>query len=53
MAERCNAKLFQVVRVQGAQDGSVDVVGLERLDVAFQPEPAQPSRDIHGVLVTQ
>ena len=36
MAERGDAKLLQILRIQGAQDGSVDVIGLERLDVALQ-----------------
>ena len=38
MAERGDAKLLQIVRAQGAQHGSVDVIGLERLDVALQAQ---------------
>ena len=51
MAERRDAELLQIVRVQGAQDGSVDVIGLERLDVALQAQIPEPRCNIHGAPV--
>ena len=46
MAERGDAELPEIVRVQRLEDGGVNVVGLERLDVAPQAQPAQPCRNI-------
>ena len=48
MAERRDAELLQIVRAQGAQNGSVDVVGLERLDVALQAQIPEPRCNIQN-----
>jgi hypothetical protein len=43
MADRGNAKFFQIVGRQPRQDAYVDLVLAESLLVSLQPEPPQPA----------
>jgi hypothetical protein len=44
---RGHAECDQILRRQFAQDFGVNVVVEERALVLFEPEPSEPSRDVH------
>ena len=50
MADRGDAKFFQIVGRQLRQDAQVDLVLAESLLVSLQPEPPQPAPNIHRVV---
>ena len=50
MADRGDAKFFQIVGRQLRQDAQVDLVLAEILLVLLQPEPPQPAPNIHCVV---
>jgi hypothetical protein len=50
MADRGNAKFVQIVRRQLRQDAQVDLVLAESLLVSLQPEPPQPTPNVHRVV---
>ena len=50
MADRGDAKFFQIVGRQLRQDAQVDLVIAESLLVSLQPEPAQPAPNVHRVV---
>jgi hypothetical protein len=52
MADRGDAKFFQIVGRQLRQDAQVDLVLAERLLVSLQPEPPQPAPNVHRVVPT-
>jgi hypothetical protein len=47
MADRGDAKFFQIVGRQLRQDAQVDLVLAEGLLVSLQPEAPQPARNVH------
>jgi len=50
MADRCDAKFFQIVSRQLRQDAQVDLVLAEDLLVSLQPESPQPGPNVHRVV---
>jgi len=50
MADRGDAKFFQIVGRQLRQDAQVDLVVAESLLVSLQPEPPQPTPNVHRVI---
>ena len=50
MADRGDAKFFQIVSCQRRQAAQVDLVLAESLLVPLQPEPPQPVPDVHRVV---
>ena len=50
MADRGDAKFFQIVSCQRRQAAQVDLVLAESLLVSLQPEPPQPAPNVHRVL---
>ena len=50
MADRGDAKFFQIVGRQLRQDAQVDLVLTENLLVSLQPEPPQPALNVHCVV---
>jgi hypothetical protein len=52
MADRGHAQADQVVGRQLRQDLGIDIVVAERWLVLFEPQPAQPRRHIHVVILS-
>ena len=50
MADRGDAKFFQIVGRELRQDAQVDLVLAESLLVSLQPEPPQPAPNVHRVV---
>jgi len=50
MADRGDAKFFQIIGRQLRQDAQVDLVLAESLLVSLQPEPPQPPPNVHRVV---
>jgi len=50
MADRGDAKFFEIVGRQLRQDAQVDLVLAESLLVSLQPEAPQPAPDVHRVV---
>ena len=50
MADRGDAKFFQIVGRQLRQDAQVDLVLAEDLLVSLQPESPQPGPNVHRVV---
>jgi hypothetical protein len=50
MADRGDAKFFQIVGRQLRQDAQIDLVLAESLLVSLQPESPQPAPNIHRVV---
>ena len=50
MADRGDAKFFQIVGRQFRQDAQVDLVLAESLLVSLQPESPQPAPNVHRVV---
>jgi hypothetical protein len=45
-----NTEILKILICQLRRDSRRDVVLPEHMRIAFQPQPPQPSRNIHGVL---
>ena len=50
MADRGDAKFFQIVGRQLRQDAQVDLILAESLLVSLQPEAPQPAPNVHRVV---
>jgi hypothetical protein len=50
VADRGDTETDQVFGREVSQDLGIDIVLAERLLISSQPQTAQPSRDIHGLL---
>ena len=50
MADRGDAKFFQIVGRQLRQDAQVDLILAESLLVSLQPKPTQPAPNVHRVV---
>jgi hypothetical protein len=50
MADRGDAKFFQIVGRQLRQDAQIDLILAESLLVSLQPEPPQLRRNVHAAL---
>jgi hypothetical protein len=50
MADRRDAKFFQIVGRQLRQDAQIDLVLAESLLLSLQPEPPHPAPNVHRVV---